>query len=384
VSALRILLVGDYPADPRLGSPKVLFKLSSELDALGHDVSMLLRPDLGAHPAQRHARDAASPVLAARAAAAAARAGGAFDVIDASSAEGLILALRRTVARAVVARSHGLEHRNYARMLADARAGTAPRPLHRRLWYPAVRMRLVAWSARAADRLIVANEADRAFAIERGWKREDEIDVVPHGLAPVFLAPVAPEPRADDLLFCGSWDRVKGIDDLARAFELTVERRPATRLTILGPGCQPEAVLSSFAAPVRGNIAVHDRVAEDVVAWFYRRHKALVMCSTFEGYGMVVPEAMSQRLPIVATPVGVVPTVIRDGESGLLVPPRDPAALSAAMLRLLDDPPLRERLAEAAVARVQGMTWAAAARRTVTAYERALASRGTGARRGRV
>ena len=376
VTALRILLVGDYPADPTLGSPKVLFKLSSELDRLGHDVSVLLRPDLGVWPAERHARDLLSPFLAARAAGAAGRTRAPFDVIDASSAEGLVLAFRRrTHGAAVVARSHGLEHLNYARMLDDARHGLERRPVHRRFWYPAVRMPLVAWGARLADRLIVLNEGDRAFALARGWKGGHEIDLVPHGLSQAFVRPPAPEERSDELLFCGSWDRAKGVDYLARAFEGAVDRRPSTKLTVLGPGRDLETVLSHFPERIRGNVVVHDRVAEDVVAWFYRRHKALVMCSTFEGYGMVVPEAMSQGLAVIATPVGAAASLVRDGQTGLVVPPRDVGALTVAMLRMLDDGALRARLADAARPTVVGRTWTAVARETVAVYERALASR---------
>jgi glycosyltransferase involved in cell wall biosynthesis len=379
--ALRILLVGDYPADPRLGSPKVLYNLAAGLRACGQDVTILLGPDLGAWPSQRHARDLLSPLLASRAARAAVRSSGPFDVIDGSSAEGLVLALARSRSTVVIARSHGLEHLNYARMLDDARNGLASRPLHRRLWYPSVRMPLVAWSARLADRLIVLNQRDRAFAARRGWKREDEIDTIAHGLSDAFIDPPATESRTDDLLFCGSWDRVKGIDYLVRAFTIVVERRRETRLTVLGPGTSASAVLSNFPEHVRGNVVVQDRVSEDEAVRFYRRHKALVMCSTFEGYGMVVPEAMSQKCAVVATPVGAAASLVRDGETGLLVRPRDPEQLSAALLRVIDDARLREGLVTAARTAVARRTWADVARETLAVYQRALADRrGVGAR----
>ena len=69
---------------------------------------------------------------------------GPYDVVDAASAEGLAFGLaRRLLARArgaaLVARSHGLEHLNYQRMIADHEAGVRPKPAWRRLWYPAVR-----------------------------------------------------------------------------------------------------------------------------------------------------------------------------------------------------------------------------------------------------
>ena len=95
------------------------------------------------------------------------------------------------------------------------------------------------------------------------------------------------------------------------------------------------------------------------------------MCSTYEGYGLVVPEAMSQRLPIVATPVGVAPALVRDGETGLIVPPRDPNAIARAVRRLVDDASARARLSDAALRAVGALSWSATARRTLDAYERA-------------
>jgi glycogen(starch) synthase len=59
-------------------------------------------------------------------------------------------------------------------------------------------------------------------------------------------------------------------------------------------------------------------------------------------------EALAVGCPVIATAVGGVPEVVRDGENGLLVPPRDPAALAAAIARFFGDPELRARLSEAA------------------------------------
>jgi glycosyltransferase involved in cell wall biosynthesis len=90
---------------------------------------------------------------------------------------------------------------------------------------------------------------------------------------------------------------------------------------------------------------------------------------------MVLLEAMTQRLPVVATPVGCATTLVRDGETGLRVPPRNAGALASALWRLLDDRSLRIRLAAAAFDAVRGMTWTATARATLAVYERARAER---------
>jgi glycosyltransferase involved in cell wall biosynthesis len=86
---------------------------------------------------------------------------------------------------------------------------------------------------------------------------------------------------------------------------------------------------------------------EDALA-FIAAADVLVNPSTVEGLPVTLLEAMALSTPIVATAVGGVPSVVRDGETGLLVPPGDPAALADATLRILDDPPTGARLAGAA------------------------------------
>lgn len=104
---------------------------------------------------------------------------------------------------------------------------------------------------------------------------------------------------------------------------------------------------------------------------YYRDHDVLVSPSSYEGFGMVVVEAMSQRLPVVATPVGCAPTVIRDGDNGLIVPPRDPVALAAALRRLLEDAGLRRTIGDRAAASVAHLTLRATAERTLEVYRMA-------------
>jgi glycosyltransferase involved in cell wall biosynthesis len=378
---VRILLVGDYPRDPRLGSGKVYHKLAEELAALGHECRTLLAPELGPKPAASRVRWAVGPVLAERAIARAFAEHGPFDVIDVASAEGMMVGLRRAFGAyrrtAVVSRSHGLEHLNYARMLGDHDAGLVPKPWTRRLWYPAARMSQVAGAARLADRLIVLNDGDRDFAVARGWLPPERVVVVPHGVSARFVddAPGGDAPRGDGILFCGTWDPVKGTHYLVRAFQTLARTAHPPMLTILGPGIPQADVLAAFAPDVRERVRVLPRAGEDEVMRAYRSHDVLAMSSTYEGFGMVVVEAMAQRLPVVATAVGCAPALLGDGAGGIVVPPRDADALAAALARLLADAPLRRRMGSAAHERVRGMTWAATARQTVEVYAAALAER---------
>jgi glycosyltransferase involved in cell wall biosynthesis len=378
---LRILLVGDYADDPRLGSAKVTHKLREEFRAAGHECDALFAGDLGSRPAGRQIRQLVAPVLAARAVDRA-LARSRYDVVDAASAEGLWFGAARRLGHrrstALICRSNGLEHRNYERMLGDSRAGLTHKPWTRRIWYPASRLSQVSAAARVADRLLVLTEGDRGFALRRGWQPADRIDVVAHGVSGRFLS-TAPQgaPRGAGALFCGSWDYTKGITYLAAAFSSLAEGGCPVPLTVLGPGVPADLVLSAFSAAARSCVTVVDRVPEERVIDEYRRHDVLVFPSTYEGFGLVLLEAMSQGLPVVATPAGCAPELVRDGDTGVLVPFRDSRALADAVTRIMRSPDERRRLGANGAARVADMSWKRTAEHTVAVYHRALASRGT-------
>jgi glycosyltransferase involved in cell wall biosynthesis len=377
---VRILLAGDYPADPQLGSTKVLLKLQEEFRAQGHACDVLLADDLPLAPSNPYLRQAFGPIAALIAVTRMSSTRGTYDVIDVASAEGLWIALGRPVVlgdAVVISRSNGLEHLNYRRMLDDHAAGLLRKPWTRRLYHPLVRLTQVAGAARAADRLLLLNDVDRAFAVGRRWKGEDAIDVVPHGVSSRFLEnpPSDAEPRGAGILFCGSWTGVKGVHDLVQAFTHLARTGPGARLTVLGGGTAEADIRAAFPSDVQRSLSVRPRVSEEAVMAAYREHDVLVWPSTYEGFGMVVIEAMSQRLPVVATPVGCASRLVVHEQTGLLVAPRAAPVLAAALRRMLDDRVLRSRCASAAFERVKDMSWAATASRTLEVYERARADR---------
>ena len=382
---MRILLVGDYPRDPKLGSAKVLFKLQEELRGLGHTCDALFADDLGKSPRNPYLRQAFGPLVTLAAVRRLFRERGPYDIVDVASAEGLWIGLLRRCGgfrgTAVIARSNGLEHLNYRRMIEDCAAGLRPKPWTRRLFHPAVRLTQVAGAARAADRLLLLNEVDRDFAIRHRWKTAADIDIVPHGISTDMLAASPPrdQSRGRGVLFCGSWTEVKGVSYLAAAFSRLVAAGFSANLTILGGAVPKETILAAFSPAARALITIVDRVPEQEVMTAYRTHDVLVWPSTYEGFGMVVIEAMSQRLPVIATPVGCAVALVADGTTGLLVKPRHPDLLAAAIERLMGDRNLRLQLADAAFDLVQEMTWRRTASQTLAAYARAMKSHGQAA-----
>jgi glycosyltransferase involved in cell wall biosynthesis len=376
---LSILFVGDYPPDNTLGSPKVFYKLQAEFEALGHRCDIMFGPEIGG-TSFRQVRQLVSPWRAGNAIVRRLEAG-RYDVVDAASAEGLFFGILKRFAIykqvAYICRSNGLEHLNYRRMLDDASEGLTRKPLIKRLWYPASRLTQVAAGAHLSDRLLLLNERDREYALAHGWQQPDRIDVIPHGMSDRFLDddPGPDAARGDGLLFCGSWDQVKGTPYLVQAFERLNTPSPRHRLTILGPGVPAASVLSAFPDTLRRLVRVVDRAPEEEVVRAFRTHDVLLWPSTYEGFGLVLIEAMSQRLAVVATPVGCASAIVRDGLNGLLVPARDGNALASAAARLMDDGPLRRRLGTAAREAVAGLSWRVCAERTLRCYRTALNGR---------
>jgi glycosyltransferase involved in cell wall biosynthesis len=153
---------------------------------------------------------------------------------------------------------------------------------------------------------------------------------------------------APTVLFLGHLMPHKGIYDLVRAFAKVAQRFPEARLVLGGVGQVEE--LRSLAAEL--NVA--QRVS--CPGWLKGPDKSaaladstiFILPSYAEGMPMALLEAMSWRLPVIATPVGGVPQVVESEVNGLMVEPGDVEGLARALARLLDDPELRQRLGAAA------------------------------------
>jgi glycosyltransferase involved in cell wall biosynthesis len=144
-----------------------------------------------------------------------------------------------------------------------------------------------------------------------------------------------------------------------RAFQLVQARRPDASLTLVGAGSE-ESRLRSLAAELRlRNVTFAGRVAPDEVHRWYADHDMYVQSPDIDNMPLSVVEAYASGLPVVATNVGGVPTIVTSGVHGILVPPNDHAALATEVLRLLDEPALARRLAQAASAFCGQWTWSA-------------------------
>ena len=141
---------------------------------------------------------------------------------------------------------------------------------------------------------------------------------------------------------------------LGTALEALVDVPDAT-LTVVGDGPERTALeRRARELGLEGRVSFLGSMARGQVLRLFRAADASVLSSAWENFPHTVVEALAVGCPVIATAVGGVPEVVRDGENGLLVPPGDPGALGAAIARFLGDDELRARLADAAPRSVQG------------------------------
>ena len=238
------------------------------------------------------------------------------------------------------------------------------------------------WKYRQVDRFICASEAIRDMVIADGMPPDQVVTVhegidlehvaaapaagihaefwLPHG-APVVGNVAALVPH-------------KGQKHLIDAFALVVRDLPDARLIIAGEGELRPALERQIREHRLEKHVVLAGFRPDVLS-LMKGFDLFALSSVTEGLGTSVLDAMACERAVVATAAGGVPEIVRDEETGVLVPPRDAPAMARAIVRLLRDPDLRRRFGRAGLAHVtRHFSAERMVRETVRVYEALLES----------
>jgi glycosyltransferase involved in cell wall biosynthesis len=166
----------------------------------------------------------------------------------------------------------------------------------------------------------------------------------------------------------------KGLDVLIRTMPRILEAVPGVQLLIAGEGPERgalELLVRDLRLEGRVMLLGHRNDADELM----RRAWVMVHPARWEGFGLVLLEAMRMGLPIVATEVSAIPEIVVDGATGRLVPPDDASALAEAVVTMLDDEAFRRAAAARGFERLaEHFSPVRMARETAEVYERALAA----------
>jgi glycosyltransferase involved in cell wall biosynthesis len=237
------------------------------------------------------------------------------------------------------------------------------------------------WKYRQVDCFICASEAIRQILVADGVPEDRTVTV--HEGIDLERVEAAPPARLHEELWLPHHAPLvgnvaalvphKGQRHLVEAAALVVRQVPDARFVIAGEGELRQALERQIKEHRLEKHVLLAGFRPDVLS-VHKAFDIFVMSSVTEGLGTSLLDAMACAKPVVATTAGGIPEVVADGETGLLVPPRDHHALAEALVRLLNDAALRQRLGRAGLARVrEHFTAERMVRETLAVYARVTA-----------
>ena len=246
--------------------------------------------------------------------------------------------------------------------------------------------------ARFADRLVAATPAEKAQLTWLYGADPRKISVVSPGVDLGRFHPIdksvaksaigVPEHHRL-ILFVGRIEPLKGIDTLLRAMAIVAKHHPDWLpnmcVSIIGGNLsqngQAENTEMARLQTLRAELGIGDMVTflgakdQDTLQNYYSAAEMVVMPSHYESFGMVALEAMACGTPVVASQVGGLAFVVRDGVTGFHVPERDPKALAEKIELMLKDETLRLRLGRRAACWAESYGWSAIADRLLGLFQ---------------
>jgi D-inositol-3-phosphate glycosyltransferase len=242
---------------------------------------------------------------------------------------------------------------------------------------------------RRADRVVVATIAELTQLRFLYKANQSKLVVIPPGVDVTHFYPIPSDeakmyvglkPEDRMVLFVGRIEPLKGVDTLIQAMSCVQlkEERPV-HLAIIGgdPAASPQEMSAEMARLQKlcDDLAVGQTVVflgkrdQDKLPYYYSAAELLVMPSHYESFGMVALEAMACGTPVIASEVGGLAYLVRDGETGFTIPDQEPEALCEKISWLLSDHDLHATMSQRAVKYAQDYAWEKIAKQIVDVYK---------------
>jgi len=232
------------------------------------------------------------------------------------------------------------------------------------------------WQWRRADRVIVHAEKIKRQMVDELGAPEDKIHVIPIGIYDLYRTwlnnDISEKPCT--VLFFGRIWEYKGLKYLIEAEPLITQRVPNARIVIAGQG-EPFEKYEQLMVN-KDHFIIHNYyIPDEMVARLFQEASVVALPYIEASQSAVLAIAYAFGKPVVVTTVGGIPEVVEHGETGYLVPPRDPQSLAEAIVTLLQNPDLREKMGRRALEKAKSeLSWSNIARKTLEVYRQAAAS----------
>jgi glycosyltransferase involved in cell wall biosynthesis len=220
---------------------------------------------------------------------------------------------------------------------------------------------------RLAQRIVVPSPYLRDVFGRHGYA----VQVIPNVIDPVSFRFRARRRLRPRLVSVRNLERHYGVDTILHAFALLRIRWPDATLTVAGQGSQAEPLRRLAADLGEGGVRFVGRVEPERMPDLLQSADIMLNASLVDNQPVTLLEAMAAGLPVVTSAAGDIPSLVRDGETGRLVPTGDPVAMARAVGELLVRPVAAARIAERARRQVERYTWEVAGRAWMELYAQA-------------
>jgi D-inositol-3-phosphate glycosyltransferase len=246
---------------------------------------------------------------------------------------------------------------------------------------------------RAADRIVIATAAEQEQLVKYYQADENKLVIIPPGVDTGRFYPIPPDEAKEVigvpkdkcmLLFVGRIEPLKGIDVLIRALALIFNSGTfgpcEHHLAIIGGEPVNNGItdmdkemqrLQSLCQELGiGSLVVFlGKRSQESLPYYYSAAEFVIMPSYYESFGMVALEAMACGTPVIASQVGGLAYLIEDGKTGYMVPEGDPEALAQTLIKLMQNPGLRQQLSRNAITCARSYDWNVISQRMQKLYE---------------
>lgn len=293
-----------------------------------------------------------------------------WDIVDATTSDTWILGKMRGKNKKpkIVVSSHGLEH-----MFEEKRAIYEKKTSLRYKYWICLHLKSVESSLKSADHICVLTHAEKAYIKSKFSIPQDKISVVYHSLPAHFMnLPEYHPPDEFKILYVGSWGKRKGIRYLLEALENLCNHNINFSATLAGLKVNASLVEEKISDRLMSRAKIIRFIENRALPELYLSHSVFVFPSLYEGFGMVLAEAMACGIPIITTQVGIAAEWIKNKVSGIVIPHQDSSAIYDAILWAFNHPDEIKNYGENAKKFIQGIVQGQNTKQRIGIYQSLL------------
>lgn len=219
---------------------------------------------------------------------------------------------------------------------------------------------------RLSSKIIALSNEEKNYLKMLGAKN---VEVIPDPIDAENFKPIEGIKKENIVLFVGVFRETKGIDVIGKIAVEILRQRKDIKFAFVGPGGRHERIIANLKTKFPENVLLEKKVSQELLRVYYNKAKVVVLPSRYEAFGITLAEAQACGTPVVATKVGGIPEVVRDGKTGFLVDYGEWDKMKELIENIVDNNRLRSKIGRNARAHAEKFGIKAIGKKHLELYE---------------